>query len=1139
MKFGKKSLLAALLVLVSACGGRNTGNGNEGGITGSGNAIVTAPENNDYSGTAGPGVIYTFVGWDASSTTGSYPSQMAIRCTSTSDPNLAATVSGNYTGHTNNSATGFGARGEGMGGISVLSTGTANMICSHDGSNPGYISAIDVGTFDTTGTTGLRVFFEAAQISDEAREFGLRLQYSTDGGSTFTDAPGPVEFASDSVGSSTAYRQFGPVAIPAIDNQASVVLRWRYYYISGSSGNRTRIALRNIRVSNDATMPSAPTSLTATALSHSSIKLDWTHGTDNVTTASYMRYDIYQATTSGGQNFSAPPNYTIRGTNTATISGLNASTTYYFVVRARDEQGNRESNTTEVSATTPADTTPPVVATFTPANGATYSTVGPVSVTFDKAMNPATVTTSSLKLVAGTDCSAAGLAASSITPSMGNTVFTINFTASKTDGQQYTTCVSTAVQSVAGVSMASAASATWNASDVIYSTGFETGFSKSGYAAGLTGPSGEQWNFDDALIGSAAGSDRFNGAQSARFNSSNANPNSSTCNAETGMCIEMNFDVYGAQQVRFLCARYGTDTDGTVKLQASTNGGTSWSDVGSSQSCAGTSLTMKAINVSYGSSNARFRIVKLTGGRLNVDDFEVRATPAPPSVISSNPANGATGVAFNPSASVTFSEAMNTTSVNSAYTVRETNCSGTVVSSGTPTASGGDTIFTYNLSGLTPSATYAICVTTAAQNTASVPIASAFSATFTTAALAEPTAVTFTPASTQVTVGWTNSSNANAGVKIVRATGSAPSDCNSGTTVCTGSGCNTNLTPGAAGRTYVDSGLTNGTTYHYRVCANHTGPAALSAGVTGSATPNDLFNVNSATSTSNTSVNVVFSHAPTPGGGATGSENAANYKIVLGAGVCTDSAAITVSAASLSGSTVTLTTASQSAISYRVCVSNVTRNSDSATLTTNNVTFTGTGAGNLPYNFSAWADTSTAGTYPADMQFFCVTSSDPSNTQTIGNLWSGPYNLTSNARIRGEGANGIGFINTTTGQTTNCSGAATGQFAGVVVLSLNTTGKSSIVVNWRGRSITAYTAGTNRQFKLTLEYSTDGGTSYTFATEEYLGNSTAGHNQLLTTNLPAAANNNANVRLRWRYVYVTGSGSRQHLALDDISIDGT
>jgi hypothetical protein len=109
--------------------------------------------------------------------------------------------------------------------------------------------------------------------------------------------------------------------------------------------------------------------------------------------------------------------------------------------------------------------------------------------------------------------------------------------------------------------------------------------------------------------------------------------------------------------------------------------------------------------------------------------------------------------------------------------------------------------------------------------------------------------------------------------------------------------------------------------------------------------------------------------------GGTGAENVANYKIVLGTGSCGDSAAIAVSAASLSGSTVTLTTGSQSAIGYKVCVSNVTRNSDSATLNTNSANFTGTGAGLTPIA----ADTDIAnfgfatGTPPTSVQAPCAT----------------------------------------------------------------------------------------------------------------------------------------------------------------------
>ncbi|MDW8307713.1 MAG: Ig-like domain-containing protein, partial [Leptospiraceae bacterium] len=278
--------------------------------------------------------------------------------------------------------------------------------------------------------------------------------------------------------------------------------------------------------------------------------------------------------------------------------------------------------------------------------------MGPVSVTFDKPMNPATVTTSSLKLVAGTDCTAAGLAASGITASGGNTVFTINITASKTNGQQYTTCVSTAVQSVAGVAMAAPASATWTASDVIYSTGFEeSSWQKTAYANGNAGPTGQQWELNNVLARDDDAGDRKNGTRSLRAQQSTS-PVTAT----------MLFDVTGVERVQFYYARYGTDT-GTrnITLERSLDGGSTWSTVGSPivTTNGPGSLTMATFNVSI-AGPVRFRLnFNDAAMRINIDDFEIRATPAPPSVISSNPANGATNIGFNPSASVTFSEAMN------------------------------------------------------------------------------------------------------------------------------------------------------------------------------------------------------------------------------------------------------------------------------------------------------------------------------------------------------------------------------------------------------------------------------------------------------------------------------------------------
>jgi hypothetical protein len=80
-----------------------------------------------------------------------------------------------------------------------------------------------------------------------------------------------------------------------------------------------------------------------------SYHLSWDPATDNVTPQAQIVYDIYQATKSGGEDFSSPT-YTARhGATTFTTPPLPADQSIYFVVRARDRAGNRDSNTVERS----------------------------------------------------------------------------------------------------------------------------------------------------------------------------------------------------------------------------------------------------------------------------------------------------------------------------------------------------------------------------------------------------------------------------------------------------------------------------------------------------------------------------------------------------------------------------------------------------------------------------------------------------------------------------------------------------------------------------------------------------------------------------------------------------------------------
>jgi len=78
-----------------------------------------------------------------------------------------------------------------------------------------------------------------------------------------------------------------------------------------------------------------------------SYNLSWDPATDNVTPSKRIVYDVYQAETSGGEDFSTPTYTTPAGATSFATPPLPADKYFYFVVRARDQAGNSDSNTVE------------------------------------------------------------------------------------------------------------------------------------------------------------------------------------------------------------------------------------------------------------------------------------------------------------------------------------------------------------------------------------------------------------------------------------------------------------------------------------------------------------------------------------------------------------------------------------------------------------------------------------------------------------------------------------------------------------------------------------------------------------------------------------------------------------------------
>jgi len=136
---------------------------------------------------------------------------------------------------------------------------------------------------------------------------------------------------------------------------------------------------------------------------------------------------------------------------------------------------------------------------------------------------------------------------------------------------------------------------------------FETG-SKSAYADATVTLSTGVWDLNDALLG-ATTSDRKNGSKSVRIEN-------------TGM-ITMQFDeTAGAYQVSVAHGVYGSDASSTWGLWYSTNSGSTWTQTGSNITTSSTALSTATFTMSV-TGNVRFQLRKLSGGRLNIDDFSI------------------------------------------------------------------------------------------------------------------------------------------------------------------------------------------------------------------------------------------------------------------------------------------------------------------------------------------------------------------------------------------------------------------------------------------------------------------------------------------------------------------------------------
>lgn len=133
---------------------------------------------------------------------------------------------------------------------------------------------------------------------------------------------------------------------------------------------------------------------------------------------------------------------------------------------------------------------------------------------------------------------------------------------------------------------------------------------KTVYTSGTLNLQTGSWTFDDALIGTSA-ADRKTGAKSARIQNAGS--------------ITMNFNTFvDTSVVTIWHAKYSTESNSTWALFVSTDNGQNWLQEGSTVTTSSTTLQSASFTINA-IGNMRFRLKKLSGGRLNIDDIGITA----------------------------------------------------------------------------------------------------------------------------------------------------------------------------------------------------------------------------------------------------------------------------------------------------------------------------------------------------------------------------------------------------------------------------------------------------------------------------------------------------------------------------------
>jgi endonuclease G len=141
---------------------------------------------------------------------------------------------------------------------------------------------------------------------------------------------------------------------------------------------------------------------------------------------------------------------------------------------------------------------------------------------------------------------------------------------------------------------------------------FENTAGKASYVVADVGMPTGTWNLDDALVGNLP-TDLKNGLRSVRLRAGK---------------LTMNFDVAGVNTLYIKHGKFGNDASSTWQLMMSTDGGSTFTQVGSDIVEENTTLKLDSFKVTA-SAKVRFQIRKVGTTRINIDDITFKGTGDP------------------------------------------------------------------------------------------------------------------------------------------------------------------------------------------------------------------------------------------------------------------------------------------------------------------------------------------------------------------------------------------------------------------------------------------------------------------------------------------------------------------------------